>query len=167
MFSRRNGFWSHMKMKSPEFSIRFVFCSSLSLHCSIWEQIFRLPKLSRMMVCTVSLLMPNSSAINPCVNSDLVPAFFALSRSFLVFCLRWQTRTWLIVSHFLLFAKAFQPFVNIFSANGFPPVHLHQHFTRLCCSFPEFVADRDVCTLLHCAVTLPLTLTMFNWRQLV
>ena len=47
-----------------------------------------------------------------------------------------------------------------------PPVHLHHHFMRLCCSFPQFVAEL-VYTLLHCAVTLPLTLTTFNWPQSV
>ena len=55
---------SHMKMKSPEVSIRFAFYSSVSLCASNQEQIFRLPKSSRTMVCTVFLLMPNSSAIN-------------------------------------------------------------------------------------------------------
>ena len=59
--------------------------------------------------------------------------------------------------------KAFEPFINTFSAHGFPPVHLHQHFMRLHYSFIQFVAELDVCTLLHCAVTLPLTLTMFNY----
>ena len=44
--------------------------------------------------------------------------------------------------------------VNTFSAHVFPPVHPHQYFTRLFCSFPQFVAELDVCTLLHCAVTL-------------
>ena len=31
MFSRSNGSWSHMEMKSPECSISFAFCSSVSL----------------------------------------------------------------------------------------------------------------------------------------
>ena len=56
--------------------------------------------------------------------------------------------------------------VNTFSAHGFPPVHLHQHFTCLCCSFLQFVAEL-ACTLLHCTVKLPLTLTTFNWPQSV
>jgi len=51
-------------MKSPEISIRFAFCSSISWCGTNREQIFRLPKSSLTMVCTVSLLMPNSSAIN-------------------------------------------------------------------------------------------------------
>ena len=34
-------------------------------------------------------------------------------------------------------------------------------------SFPQFVAELDVCTLLHCAVTLPLILSTFNWQQLL
>ena len=33
--------------------------------------------------------------------------------------------------------------------------------------FSQLVAELDVCTLLHCTVTLPLTLTMFNWQQSV
>ena len=33
--------------------------------------------------------------------------------------------------------------------------------------FPKFAAELDVCSLLHCAVTLPLTLTAFNWPQSV
>ena len=40
-------------------------------------------------------------------------------------------------------------------------------FHAVRCSFPQFVADLDICTLLHCAVTLPLTLTTFNWPQSV
>ena len=74
---------------------------------------------------------------------------------------------WLILSHFLPFTKAFEPFVNTFSAHGFPLIHLPQHFMRLRCSFPEFIAELHICTLLHCAVTLPLTLTMFSWLQSV
>ena len=35
------------------------------------------------------------------------------------------------------------------------------------CNFPQFVAKLDVCTLLHCTVTLPPTLTTFNWPQSV
>ena len=42
--------------------------------------------------------------------------------------------------------------VNTFSAHGFPPVHVHQHFTHLCCSLPQFVAEL-VCTLRHWTVT--------------
>ena len=34
-------------------------------------------------------------------------------------------------------------------------------------SAPTFVAEFYVCTLLHCAVTLPLTLITFNWPQSV
>ena len=81
MFSRCDGSWSNMEMKPPEKSIRFAFCSSVSLCGTNREQIIRLPKSSRKMVCAVSLLMPNSFAIN------LVPAFVSLSRSFLGFCL--------------------------------------------------------------------------------
>ena len=44
--------------------IRFAFCSSVSLCCTNREQIFKLPKSSRTMVCVMSLPMPNSSAIN-------------------------------------------------------------------------------------------------------
>ena len=62
------------------------------------------------------------------------------------------------LSRFLPFAKAFEPFVNKFSALGFPSLHLPQHSMRLSCSFPQFVAELYVCRLLHCAVTLPLTL---------
>ena len=54
---------------------------------------------------------------------------------------QWPNRTRLILSRFLPFAKVFEPFVNMFSAYGFPPVHLHQHFICLRCSFPQFVAE--------------------------
>ena len=64
MFSRRNVSWSHMEMKSPEVSFCFAFCSSVNLCSRNREQIFRLPKSSRTMLCAVSLIMPNSSAIN-------------------------------------------------------------------------------------------------------
>ena len=73
----------------------------------------------------------------------------------------------LILSRFLPFAKAFKSFVNTFSVHSFPPVYLHQHFPSLCCSFPQFVAELDICTLLHRAVILPLTLTTFDWPQSV
>ena len=56
--------------------------------------------------------------------------------------------------------------VHTISAHGFPPVHLHQHFTCLCCSFPQFIAQR-IYMLLHCAVTLYVILTTFNWPQSV
>ena len=64
MVRRKDGSWSHMVMKSPEVSMRFAFCSSVSLCGTNREQIFRLHKSSRAMLCTVPLLMPNSSAIN-------------------------------------------------------------------------------------------------------
>ena len=51
-------------MRSPEVSIRIAFCSSVSLCGTNQEQIFHLSKSSRTMVCAVSLLMHNSSAIN-------------------------------------------------------------------------------------------------------
>ena len=163
VFFRSNGSWSHMEMKSPEVSIRFAFCSSVSLCGTNREQIFCLP-ISWTMVCAVSLLMPNSSAINLSVSSRQYQHMSHFLDHFWGSACRWPTRTWLILSSFLPFAKAFEPFVNTFSAHGFPPVHLHQHFTRLRCSFPQFVAELDVCTLLHCALTLPLTQTTFNWR---
>ena len=112
-----------MEMKSPE----VAFCSSVNLCGTNREQIFRLPKSSWTMVCTVSLLMSNSTAINLNVSH----------RSCANLC-----RTFSIIT-----------FVNTFSAHGFPPVHLQVHFTGLRCSFPQFVAERDVCTLLHCVVT--------------
>src|SRR5215475_13202567 len=49
---------------------------------------------------------------------------------------RWPTRTWLILTCFLPIVKAFKPVVNTFSAHGFRPVHLHQHFMRLRRRFP-------------------------------
>ena len=64
MVCRKDGSWSHMVMKSPEISICFAFCSSVSLCGTNREQIFPLPTHSQMMVCTVSLLMLNFSAIN-------------------------------------------------------------------------------------------------------
>ena len=157
-----------MELKSPEVSIRFAFCPSVSVCGTNREQIFRLPKSSRTMVCAVSFLMPNSSAINLSVSR----------RSCASTC-----RTFSIISGVLLVddrpkhgsfsvvsfppGKAFEPFINAFSAHGFHAVHLHQHFTRLRCNFPQFLEEIDGCTLLHCAVTLPLTLTMFNWLQSV
>ena len=62
----------------------------------------------------------------------LVPAFVALSRSFLGFCLSMADPN---VAH-PQSLPSFRESVNTFSAHGFPPVHLHQHFKRLCCSFP-------------------------------
>ena len=111
--------------------------------------------------------MPNSSAINLSVSLILHEYLFALSQSFLGFCLLMADPNVAHVGYFLPFEKAFEPFINTFSAHDFPPVHPHQHFTRLRCSFPQFVAELEVCTLFHCAVTLPLTLTMFNWPQSV
>ena len=64
MFSRSNGSWSLKEMKSPEVSIRFSFCSSVSLCGTNREQISRLPKSWRTMACAVCLLKTNSSAIN-------------------------------------------------------------------------------------------------------
>ena len=74
MFSRSNRSWSHMEVKSPEVSIRFAFCSSLSLCGSNRELIFCLSKSSRTMVRRV-LLMPNSSAIFFASVFGLVPVF--------------------------------------------------------------------------------------------
>ena len=146
------GQWSHMEKKSPEVSIRFAFCSCVNLCCTNREQIFRLPKSWRTMVCAVSLLMPNSSAINLSVSR----------RSCARIC-----RTFSIISRVLLVdgrpERGSSSVVSFPSAQGFPPVHLHRHSTRLRCSFPQFIPKIDVCTLLHCAVTLPLTLTTFNW----
>ena len=51
-------------MKSPEVSICFAFWLSVSLCGTNQEQIFHLPKSSWMMVCAMSLLLPNSSTIN-------------------------------------------------------------------------------------------------------
>ena len=64
MISRSNGSWSHMEMKSPEVSIHFAFCSSVSLCITNREQIFHLHRSSRTVVCAVSLLIPNSFKIN-------------------------------------------------------------------------------------------------------
>ena len=47
-----------------EVSIRFAFCSSVSLCGTNQEQIFLLPKSSQTMVYAMSLLMPKSSIIN-------------------------------------------------------------------------------------------------------
>ena len=164
MFSRSNGSWAHMQMKSKEIStLSFprAFCSSVSLCGTNRKQVFRLP-FSRTKVCAVFFLMPNFSTIKLSVSR----------RSSVIIC-----RTFSIISEVLLVDgrpergssssfPSLRESVNTFSAQGFPPVHLHQHSTRLCCSFSQFVAKR-VCTLLHCAVTLPLTLTSFNWLQSV
>ena len=170
MFSRSNGSWSHMKMNSPEVSIRFAFCLSVSLCGTNREHIFRYSN-HRGQWCAPRRVLANvqySSAINLSVSRrscvSICRTFSIISGVQLV---RWPTRTWLILSLFLVFAKSFESFVNTFSVHGFPPVHPHQHFTRLRCSFLQFVTELDVCTLLHCAVTLPLTLTTFNWPQSV
>ena len=151
-------------MKSPEVSIHFASCSSLTLCGTNQEQIFRSPKSSRTMVCTMSLLVPNSSAINLSISRRSCGASICRTLSIISRVLLVDGRP---ECRFLPFAKAFEPFVNTFSVHGFPPLHLHQHFTHLHCSFSQFIAEVDVCTLLHCAVTLPLTLTMFNWPQSV
>ena len=75
---------------------------------------------------------------------------------------RWPTRTWLMLSRFLHFANAQTHFLLAVSL----PYTCINIFARLCCSFPQFVAE-FVCASLHCAVTLPLTLTTFNWPQSV
>ena len=92
----------------------------------------------------------------------LVPAFVALSRSFLVFCLSMANPN---VVHPQSFPSLCER-VNTFSAHGFPPVHLHERYTHLFRSFPQFLAAL-VCTLFHCAVILPPTLNIFNWPQSV
>ena len=79
---------------------------------------------------------------------------------------RWLTWTWLILSSFLPFAKAFEPFVNI-SCSQLPSSTPAPTFHVSPLQFSWFVAEHDVCILLHCAVTLSLILTMFTWSQLV
>ena len=150
-----------MEMKSAEVSTHFAFCSYVSLCGTNREQIFRLLKTSWTIV---SLLMPSQSQRQPPILCQYLSHF--LDHLWGSAC-RWRSRTWIVLSRFLPFAKALGPFLNTFSAHGFPPVHPHQHFTRLRCSFPQIIAELDVCTLLHCAVTLSLTLTTFNWPQLV
>ena len=149
MFFRSNASWSHMKMKSPEVSIGFAFCSFVSLWGTNREQIFRFPKSSGTMVCAVSLLMPNSSAMNLSADrrscASICRTFSIISGVLLVHDLPEYDS----LSRFLPFAKAFEPFVNTFSVHGFPPVHLQQYFTHLHYSFPQFVAELDVSTLLH------------------
>ena len=164
MFSKSNGSSSYMTMKSPEVSIHFASCSSLTLCGTNQEQIFRSPKSSRTMVCTMSLLVPNSSAINLSISRRSCGASICRTLSIISRVLLVDGRP---ECRFLPFAKAFEPFVNTFSVHGFPPLHLHQHFTHLHCSFSQFVTELYVCMLFHCAVTLPLTLTMFNWPQSV
>ena len=85
MFSRSNGPWSHMEMKSPEVSIRFAFCLSESLCGTNWEQIFHLPRSSATMVCAVSLLMPNSTAVNLKAGSHLCGAMRRVAAKFSCF----------------------------------------------------------------------------------
>ena len=152
MFSKSNESWSHMEMKSPDVSICVAFCSSVSLCGTNREQIFRLPRSSWTMVFAVSLLMPNSSTINHCVSrrscTSICRNFSIISGDLLVDSqlqrgsspvLSFPSRKRLNLSythHFLSYAKALEPFVNTFSAHGFPPVHLHQQFTRFRSSFP-------------------------------
>ena len=102
------------------------------------------------MVCAVFLLMSNSSAdvlsfshrsgVSICCGSSSIVSLPSRKR----------------MNH-----------LKTVSAHSFPPVHLHQHFTILRSSISQFVAGLDVYTLLHWAVTLPLTLTKFNWPQSV
>ena len=148
-----NGSWSHMEIKSPEVSISFAFCSSVSL-CSTNQEQICLPKSSWTMVCAVSLLMPNSFAVIVSMSH----------RSCASIC-----RTFSIISGVLLVDGRLQygslsvisfpsPKHLNHSAHSFPSVHLHKHFTCL-----QFVAELYVCALCHSAVTL----TMFNWPQSV
>ena len=116
------------------------------------------------MVYAVSLLMPNSSATNLSVSRQ---SRVSICRTFSYNFWGSGSMADLNVAHPQSFPSLREPFVNTFSAHGLSPVHLHQHSVRLRCSFPQFVAERDVCLLLHCAVTLPLTLTTFNWPQSV
>ena len=155
-------------MKSPEVSIRFAFCSSVNL-CGInREQIFRLPKSSRTMVYAVSLLTSNSSAINLGVSRRLVPAFLAHSRSFLGFCLSMadsnvahpqsfpslRESVWTIRKH--LFCS------RLPSHTPAPTFHASPLQFSLICSRNLLY----IC-MLHCAVTLSLTMTTFNCPQSV
>ena len=129
-------------MKYPEVLIRLAFCSSVSLCGTNREQIFGLPKSSRTMVCAVFLIMPKFSAIKSYRQSPILYQHLShFIDHFWNSACRWPTRTWLILSRFLPVAKMFEPFVNMFSALGFPHVHLQQHFTCLRCSFPQFLVD--------------------------
>ena len=108
-------------MKSPEVFIRFAFCSSVNLCGTNREQIFRLRKSPWTMVCAVTLLMPNSSAINLSVSRRFWASICrTFSDHFWGSACRWPTRKWLILSRILPFEKVFEPFVNAFSAHGFP-----------------------------------------------
>ena len=131
------------------------------------EQIFRLPNHRRRWFapCLSECPIPPQSILASV--ADLVHVLLAVSRSFLYFCLSMTASNVAQTQSFRSFRERLAPFVNTFPAHGFPPVHLHQHFTRLRCSFPQFVAEVDVCTLLHCAMTLPLTMTTYNWPQSV
>ena len=64
MFYRSHGSWSHMEVKSPEVAIRFALCSSAAQMGADLP----LTQIMQTMVCAVSLLMPNSSAIKLIVN---------------------------------------------------------------------------------------------------
>ena len=99
--------------------------------------------------------------------ADLVPTIVALFQSFLGFCLSLTDPNVAQPKSIASLHESVSTICKQFSAHVFPPVHLYQHFMRLHCSFPKFVAELDVCMLLHCAVTLPLTQTTFNWPQSV
>ena len=98
--------------------------------------------------------------------ADLVPAFVALSRSFLGFCL------WIAdpkVTHHQSFLSLCETICiirkHIFCSRLPSRTHAPA-FLR--CNIPKFVAELDfVYTFLHCAMTLPPTLTTFNWPHSV
>ena len=151
-----------MEMQSPEVSIRFAFCQSVSLGGTNIEQIFLLPISQRTMVCTVSLLIPNSAAINLSVSRRSCTRIF---RSFSIISGvlsadgRAERGSSSVVS--LPSLKSLNPQKHIFCSRlpSRTPAHTF-HASPL--QFSQFVAQLDVCMFLHCAVALPLTLTECN-----
>ena len=83
--ARKEGSWCHELMKSLTHSISLSFYSAVRLWGIKCEQLFRFPRSSRTMMLTVSLLIPNSSAIN----RSVIRRFLALSESCHQFC--WWT----------------------------------------------------------------------------
>jgi hypothetical protein len=54
--------------------------------------------------------------------------------------------------------SVYKSVINTISVHGFHPVQLHQQFMRLRRRrFPQFVAELDVHSLLHCTATVPHT----------
>ena len=116
----------------------------------------------RRVLANVQFLLNQSKRQSPILSPHL--SHFLIISKFGLSIADWNVAH---LQSFPFLRKCVRTILNKFSAHGLPPVHLHQHFTRLRCSFLQFVAELDVCTFLHYAVTLPFIITTFNWPQSV